>query len=274
MFKECIHVLGNNKLILSYEESERINQQLEQMFPFEFSNINWKIVDKKVLINTDFPAQIIPALENLLQQKVFDNSIYIIWDKGGLTNIKTNLNLVILHMDDVTCVSTKTWLFNPSMGYVVEWHICGNKTVGVASKEKVYFAHAWKNCLDSFKSDLEIFSQENSKKIIGLLKNKFGFRSSLIDWKIIDKKNIDLRSPQQIISTLKDLLQEQIDKTIYILWKDSSLPVLKTNLELVITNWNQLMIIHTTMIIFNTSSKYVIETGNNDIIKIGLRPQR
>lgn len=47
------------------------------------------------------------------------------------------LSAAIKAFDYVITLSNKTYLFNPKQGYVVEWLMGCNKTVGISNKRKI-----------------------------------------------------------------------------------------------------------------------------------------
>ncbi len=272
LFKECIEALGKKAKILSFEESKKIYSILEVVFPIGFSSINWEKVQHKVEFEPEYPEQIIPSISNLLGKINFDKEIYIISD-NDVPVIKSDLDSVIQHIDDVTCIGQTLWFLNISLQYVVEWRF-GYKYIGLATYQKINLGKKWKECLDSLDSDLKILSLDNSHQAFKLLKNKFGFNKNPVTWEIINKKiAINPNSIDQIIPTLKTMLNAPVDKSAYLLWDDPNLPVLETNLDLIVVNWNEIIKINSLRWIFSTSGQYVIEVQDDQIL-IGLKPQR
>ena len=128
LFRECVESLHAE--LLSLNDSNKITILFEKTIPMtKWGKIDWEKIDKKINIGYD-PIRIIPALEELIKESL-DKSVYIEWSDGGLPVIKTNLDAVINHFDDVTCVSFEKFIFNPQQGYIIEILASDEMTVGV-----------------------------------------------------------------------------------------------------------------------------------------------
>ena len=118
MFKECLEALKTQ--LLSETESDYLHQYFKKRFPItKWGKIDWEKISNKIDIGCE-PLNIIPALELLLKKKTFDQSVYIEWSTGGLLIIRSNLEDLINHFDDVTCVAFEKFIFNPDLGYIIE----------------------------------------------------------------------------------------------------------------------------------------------------------
>ena len=114
LFDECIEVLGNNAIIFSIEETERLFNWLEHKFPILVSgHIEWDKVSKKIQIKN------MVDILNILENK--DNAIFVFWDNAKIPALKSTLECVLNVIDDVTAVGFYTWLFSPNAGYVIEF---------------------------------------------------------------------------------------------------------------------------------------------------------
>jgi len=128
LFDECIMALEAK--VLSNSKSEEIEATFVKLFPTTgWGKIDWKKIDKKIEVGFD-PLEIIPALKKLLGNSI-DKSAYIEWSDGQLPIIQTNLDAIIKHFDDVTCVSFEKFIFNPDVGYIIEILPSDKITVGV-----------------------------------------------------------------------------------------------------------------------------------------------
>jgi hypothetical protein len=117
LFRECLEALGVS--MLPEQEAEKISELFIHMYPItEWGKIDWDKIDKKIDIGYE-PQNIVPALEKLLQGRV-DKTVYIEWSTGGLPVIKADLDKVIEFFDDVTCVAFEKFIFNPTVGYIIE----------------------------------------------------------------------------------------------------------------------------------------------------------
>lgn len=277
LFKECLDALNENVAIISPNSADILFEVLNQMFPIEFANINWEIVDRKIIINTETPEQIFTSLNQLIGQPIVDKEIYIFWDDGGMPSLRTTLDLAIEHLNDITCLSTRTWLFNRNVGYVVEWHWCGDKTVGLASYDRIQKARQWERCLNALNSrDMIIYSLEESQQMFKLLKNKFGFRHQYVDWEIITNKFfVNEKCSIDLISSIEQILSICIkEELVYIFWNNKHFPVVKTRIDLVLTNLDYLKCLGGLIWVLDSDYKYILEIKNTDTLVVGLRPSR
>lgn len=132
LFDQCIEGLAAHVVILNKQESDKIFDLFENKVSIyqSGSRIDWEKIDKKITI--DSPDQTISALEQLLQKP--DTTVYVFWNDGSLPVIKTDINLVLLHFEDVICVGFETWLYNPHQGYIIEYYYLGDMHVGLVNK--------------------------------------------------------------------------------------------------------------------------------------------
>lgn len=134
LYLECLSEL--NSTPLDDQESDHLHELFKNMFPItKWGKIDWDKLSNKIDIGCD-PLNIIPALEQLLKNKSFDKSVYIEWSTGGLPIIKSNLEDIINHFDDVTCVAFEKFIFNPELGYIIEVLPGDKMTVGVIPLNK------------------------------------------------------------------------------------------------------------------------------------------
>lgn len=120
LFKECIDALHDDVMILSDEESKKIFSIFENEIPIISggSKIDWQKINNKIDIGS--PQQIVILLEEIKRKKI-DTNVYILWNNAALPVIKSNLDLIQEHFDDVVCVGFETWFFNINERYVIEF---------------------------------------------------------------------------------------------------------------------------------------------------------
>jgi len=271
LFEECLQKLSNKAQVLSSIETEKIELVLQRVFPFIVSNIDWPKTKTYQPLDVDRPDQIVSVLGKLLHKTTFDKAIYIIWDSNNPA-IKTDLDTAITCFDDITSIGTRTWLFNPDIGFVVEWHWCGQKTIGIAHSERVSLGKMLYECLASLGNECNILSVDQSKQVFKALKNKFGFKHLLVDWNIITSQQI-VNYPADIIPQLQQLVPGLI-KPIYLMWHEvEHLPLIETNLNLAIENWNKIMSAAHLMYICDQNFQYIIELRGEQLL-IGTPPHR
>lgn len=127
LFKECVTLLQATSL--SKLESDKIFDLFAHRVPMtNWGKIDWSKIEQKKVIG-DSVGKIIPTLGKLLQRP-FDKTVYIEWSEENIPVIKADLDLVIKHFDDVTCVAFDKFIFNLDEGYIIEILHLGNITVG------------------------------------------------------------------------------------------------------------------------------------------------
>lgn len=195
---------------------------------------------------------IIVNLKKLLETPL-DESIYVVWDTSEPV-LKTDLYSAITHFDDITSISTRTWLVNFKQGYVIEWHWCGLKIIGLADKEKILQCDSLKRCLDAL-TKVRFISRSNYRQIHRLL-NRF---SQPKYWDITSSSSV--KSAFDIIPCIETTLKKSINKDIYLLWDDMCLQTLQTDLESIITIWDTISEVKQPFQIIDTNATYLINFG-------------
>lgn len=128
LLEECIEALGVNIDILENTQRKMIVNSFENTFPITFwGRIDWSnIQNYGEIYNTD---EIKLYLHNCFGS--YSKTVYIIWDEATLPIIKTDLHQVLKVIDDVTAVSFDTWIYSPSLGYVIEFYHEGDIRIGI-----------------------------------------------------------------------------------------------------------------------------------------------
>lgn len=272
LFKECIEVLGAE--ILTWQESAKMSEVFRKMFPIaSWGKIDWNKIERKTYIGYN-PENIIPALEELLGGS-FDKSVFIEWSSANNPIVKTTLDKIIQHFDDVTCVDFEKFIFNPSLGYIVEILTGDEMHVGVIDQEKIRNTKIWQNYFTALMPDFASFSPDTEEEILKRLKNKFGFGKEIVDWKIIQRKEqIEVSNPQSILTRIEKLFETRaINKSVFIAWIEPETYIIRTNLDLTIHAWD-IMIKLQPKWIWDIEKTYVMEIVNPTKVMIGLPPKR
>lgn len=111
---------------------------------------------------------------------------------------------------------------------------------------------------------------EESDRITSLFLKRTPITSwGKIDWSKIHQK-IRIYSYHQIIPTLDKLLDSNVDRNVYIEWSEGDLPAIKTDLDSIIANFDDVISVAFDKFIFNLNFNYVIEIIANGQITIGL----
>ena len=128
LLDECVKAIEKDAKLFYGREDQKICAVFDNIFPLtRWGRIDWQ----KVPISTEiFTAQDI--VDQLKKNFVnFDSSIYILWNEGSLSAIKSDLVLVLNNIDEVTPVSFDPWLFCPTSKYVIEFYHEGEVTFGI-----------------------------------------------------------------------------------------------------------------------------------------------
>lgn len=129
LFKECVDDLQAK--ILPLKESNEKHELFLKMFPIsDWGKIDWSKIEKKQHIGCN-PKAIVPVLGEILSNNNFDKNVYVTWSCSGPYVIQTNLNAIVEHFDSVTCVAFEKFIFNPTLGYIIEIRTGDDMTVGV-----------------------------------------------------------------------------------------------------------------------------------------------
>ena len=136
LFDECIEVLNPEVAIISQEETDKLFDQLESMFPIGMaSRIMWEDMDHSYYSTLQETTEVFPALKKLVTDAV-DPNMYILWNDADIPVIETDIHTALSHIDDVLCVASDTWFFNIHQKYVVEFYHLGEMRVGIAPYSK------------------------------------------------------------------------------------------------------------------------------------------
>ncbi|WOA66687.1 hypothetical protein RVY75_29690 (plasmid) [Bacillus mycoides] len=127
LLEECIEALDVDIEILENTQGKMIVKSFENTFPItSWGRVDWSnIQNYGDLYNED---KIKVYLQNCFG--IYSQTVYIIWDNARVPIIKTNLHQVLKVIDDVTAVSSDTWIYSPDMGYVIEYHHDGDIRIG------------------------------------------------------------------------------------------------------------------------------------------------
>ncbi len=128
LFDECLEALGARTAVLSDQETIEIFKTFSDILPVtKWGRIEWDKIDKKIQV--DSANEILKCLYT--QDKSTDTEIFVLWDEASLPVIKSDLDRILKVIDDVTAVSSNTWLFSPTFKYVIEFYHIGEVTIGI-----------------------------------------------------------------------------------------------------------------------------------------------
>lgn len=127
-----------------------------------------------------------------------------------------------------------------------------------------------KECLAELGDKAVVLYGEQDELMCDLLTKTFPFVSASIDWDKV--KHIDLTSIQEVIPALTKLFNRAFDKTVYVIWNDADLPILKMNLETAIEFFDVLKI-SSKIFLFNPTDRYAVQWHDLLTKAVGVMPK-
>jgi hypothetical protein len=124
---DCMNALGEDVVILHKEETDEVFHMLTQRFTFtRWGRIDWSQVKHCTTVNS--VSDILSVLMD--KGREIHNPVFILWDEAKLPAIKSNIQRVLSHIEEITIVSFDTWIFCPDDNYVIEFYHEGDITIG------------------------------------------------------------------------------------------------------------------------------------------------
>ena len=127
LLEECLEALDGASCIDDDSEKNLIFKEFLEKFPFtNWGRIKWENVKviKEGVYSYDFIPRIVEYIDNPQSEAL------ILWDEMTLPIVKSKLDKAISVIDDVSAVSSNTWIYIPSEEVVVEFYHDGNITIG------------------------------------------------------------------------------------------------------------------------------------------------
>ena len=113
--EECILALGKTTTIFQGVKKEKIEKALFNKIKFRFcGEFDWDNINSLKKIKNVKIADI--------KKYVEDKNYYIIWDDPIEPILLSPLENIIKNIDDVTAVSTNTWLMSEDKKYFIEMY--------------------------------------------------------------------------------------------------------------------------------------------------------
>jgi len=127
----------------------------------------------------------------------------------------------------------------------------------------------FKECLEAL--NVPLLSDQEDKEIFELFETMYPLTDwGKVDWDKIDKKIEVGYYPKKVISALEKLFLQPFDKSVYLLWDDAEIPVIKANLDDVIKKFDDVTCICFDTFIFNPKQGYIIERRHGGNITVGI----
>jgi hypothetical protein len=116
-----------------------------------------------------------------------------------------------------------------------------------------------------------VLSKKGTEAQWNLLKRMVPFtHNGKVAWEKVAKKQLFGNDVQEILHVLQNLLEQPIDKTIYLQWSDATLPIVQTNLDAALSLLEDIRKVTFELFLFNSHQGYLIEVLPRGQITVGL----
>ncbi|MNO32105.1 hypothetical protein D3C76_220890 [compost metagenome] len=123
----------------------------------------------------------------------------------------------------------------------------------------------YSECIEALGSNTRIYSSEKSSEIITLMEKMVNFTQwARIDWESIDQKR-SLNKPEE----LKDIEPILLRDNYFVVWNEFNLPIVETNLDNIIKNFNDVIAVAFDTWIVNLDKGIIIESHHEGDLKVG-----
>lgn len=129
-------------------------------------------------------------------------------------------------------------------------------------------------CIEALGDKVIILDMKESDRIFDIFEKKLPIASpGRVDWDSIQNKKT-IRWNTHIIPAIRNLLQRPFDERVYVLWNDGSVPVVVTELNLVVKFFNDVISVGPDTWLVNFEEGYVVEIFHDGEMNVGLIPQK
>lgn len=124
-------------------------------------------------------------------------------------------------------------------------------------------------CIQALGNNIEILTKQKADKVFSVLTCMFPITKwGKIDWNTIEQKTT-IASAQEVLGQL-DLLRGDMSTSVFILWNEASLPVIKVDLKKIIEVMDEVLHVYFETLLFSPISRYVIEFYHEGEITAGI----
>ncbi|WP_170880245.1 hypothetical protein [Paenibacillus odorifer] len=123
----------------------------------------------------------------------------------------------------------------------------------------------YSECIEALGPNTRIYSSEKSSEIVSLMEKMVNFTQwARIDWESIDQKR-SLKKPEE----LKDIEPILLRDNYFVVWNEFSLPIVETNLDNIIKNFNDVIAVGFDTWIVNLDQGIIIESHHEGDLTMG-----
>ncbi|HBS44041.1 MAG TPA: hypothetical protein DEA91_05455 [Paenibacillus sp.] len=123
----------------------------------------------------------------------------------------------------------------------------------------------YSECIEALGPNTRVYSSEKSSEIVSLMEKMVNFTQwARIDWESIDQKR-SLKKPEE----LKDIEPILLRDNYFVVWNEFSLPIVETNLDNIIKNFNDVIAVGFDTWIVNLDKGIIIESHHEGDLTMG-----
>jgi hypothetical protein len=123
----------------------------------------------------------------------------------------------------------------------------------------------YSECIEALGPNTRIYSLEKSSGIVAMMESIVNFTQwARIDWESIDQKK-SFKTPEE----LKDIESILLRDNYFIVWNEINLPVVETNLNNIINNFNDVIAVGFDTWIVNLDKGIIIESHHEGDLTVG-----
>lgn len=126
----------------------------------------------------------------------------------------------------------------------------------------------FEECLQVLGKNAEVLSTEETNNTFKIFTNLFPMTSwGRVDWEKVDN-TIDINE----IGSIEEYLYNynKLDRTVILLWDEASLPAVRTDLDTIVNNIDDVIAVSFNTWIFSPELKYLIEFYHENEVTLGM----
>lgn len=118
----------------------------------------------------------------------------------------------------------------------------------------------FEECLNNLKGQVVILTKKAGDKIFEKLENKINIGSQGVIWKEYSSY-LEVKDPLQILNFIDD-------ENCYIIWDEASIPVLKSSVDIIVKNIEDVLAVSFDTYLVDISFKWIVEFNHEGQIRM------